>query len=69
MQDTIIKMSESDYLIAQEEYLGYCRDCGAERDCCEPDAENYKCESCGAFAVYGAEQLLIMGLIEFTDVD
>ena len=25
----------------------FCRNCGAEGDCVEPDARNYSCESCG----------------------
>ena len=43
-----------------EAMIGFCIDCGAEHDCCEPDAEKYDCESCGAPFVYGAEQLLLM---------
>jgi hypothetical protein len=39
---------------------GFCLYCGAQNDGCEPDAENYRCESCGTFNVFGAEQLLIM---------
>ena len=40
--------------------IGFCIDCGAEHDCCEPDAERYHCNTCGANQVYGAEQLLLM---------
>ena len=39
---------------------GFCTSCGADADGCEPDARNYKCESCGQRAVYGAEELLLM---------
>ena len=39
---------------------GFCIECGAEADGCEPDAEKYPCESCGEKKVYGAEQLLFM---------
>ncbi len=42
------------------EYIGFCRTCGAERGECEPDARRYECYSCGAFEVFGAEELLIM---------
>ena len=42
------------------ENLGLCIACGEERDGCEPDATNYKCESCGKYTVYGAEYLLII---------
>lgn len=39
---------------------GFCTACGVEVEGVEPDAEKYTCEECGAEAVYGAEQLLIM---------
>ena len=41
---------------------GFCTTCGEEADGCEPDARGYLCESCGYRTVYGAEQLLIMGV-------
>jgi hypothetical protein len=37
---------------------GFCISCGEEQDCCEPDAQHYECESCGAKQVFGAEFLL-----------
>ena len=43
------------------EYLGYCTQCGSEHDRIEPDTSKEKCEECGKPAVYGAEQLIIMG--------
>jgi DNA-directed RNA polymerase subunit RPC12/RpoP len=46
--------------IENEEYMGFCVDCGAEAYNVEPDAREYECEECGAQAVYGAEELLIM---------
>lgn len=49
---------------AIEDYTGFCIECGAERDSCEPDAREYDCYECGANAVYGAEELLVMGLVE-----
>lgn len=39
---------------------GFCIACGEEAEGCEPDARRYRCDSCGARAVYGAEELLIM---------
>jgi hypothetical protein len=39
---------------------GFCLMCGLEASGVEPDAENYKCESCGAEQVFGADQLLIV---------
>jgi hypothetical protein len=41
---------------------GICLRCGEEAEGCEPDAENYTCESCGEKQVYGAQQALIAGL-------
>lgn len=43
---------------------GFCRDCGADAYDCEPDADNYECEVCGARAVAGLEVLLIEGRLE-----
>ena len=33
---------------------GICFSCGALRDNCEPDAENYQCDECGEFNVQGS---------------
>ena len=43
---------------------GFCTECGEPQDGCEPDACNYLCESCGKRQVFGAEELLIMGLVD-----
>jgi hypothetical protein len=48
---------------AQELLLGFCVNCGAERECCEPDAREYDCSECGLNKVYGAEEFLMMGLV------
>ena len=39
---------------------GFCLNCGADADGCEPDARKYKCEECAAKAVYGAQEVMIM---------
>ena len=39
---------------------GFCLDCGARSNECEPDARNYVCEACGAAQVFGADELLFM---------
>ena len=49
---------------AMEDYIGFCTCCGAEKDSCEPDARNYKCDECGKRSVFGAEELLMMGRVE-----
>lgn len=48
--------------VERGELNGYCRECGAEHAPVEPDARKYKCEVCGARAVYGAEEILLMTL-------
>lgn len=39
---------------------GFCVACGNEQEGCEPDAREYACEACGARAVYGSDELLMM---------
>lgn len=41
-----------------DENPGFCLACGAERDGCEPDAEEYECEECHEFQVYGACRIM-----------
>ena len=43
-----------------ERYEGWCLACGSSQSGVEPDAEGYRCESCGRLEVYGAEQILIL---------
>lgn len=62
-----ILVSEAEYAELSENYGGFCIECRDEAYGVEPDARRYRCESCGAFAVFGAEELLIRGLIQFTD--
>jgi len=45
-------------IIMNDEYIGFCVKCGAERECCEPDANHYQCDECGKLSVFGAEELL-----------
>jgi hypothetical protein len=62
-----IVISEQEYLQHQSDYDGCCLSCG-EWTCggVEPDAEHYKCAACDALEVFGAEHLLIMGVVEFS---
>ena len=39
---------------------GFCLACGNEQGGCEPDARRHRCEACGEFQVYGAEELALM---------
>ena len=38
--------------------IGFCVACGDDVHGVEPDARKYRCESCNAPAVYGAEEML-----------
>ena len=49
---------------AMDSQCGFCVSCGAERECCEPDARKYDCPECGKNKVYGAEELIVMGLVD-----
>lgn len=48
--------------IEADEMIGFCLACGAERGQTEPDARKYPCEVCHELKVYGAEELVMMGL-------
>lgn len=68
MVNNPVKVSEADYLDAVDAYIGWCPVCQEFcRECTEPDAESYLCEGCGEEEVVGAENALIMGLIEIED--
>lgn len=56
---TIEEVMENDEMM-----MGYCTECEDwTRDCCEPDAREYDCPDCEENTVYGAQELLIMGLV------
>jgi len=48
--------------ILADEGTGFCLACGKSQTYVEPDAKRYRCVSCDQPKVYGAEQLLLMGL-------
>lgn len=64
-----IPMTMATFHDANENYIGYCANCGAEKEACEPDARNYKCDDCGLLEVYGTQELLMMDKIELIDGD
>ncbi len=64
---TLTEQQMLDITIGNNYGAGFCTACAAEQSGCEPDAREYKCESCGEHSVYGAEELLIMGLLGITD--
>lgn len=41
---------------------GYCCGCGKKVHGVEPDARKYECPHCGVTRVYGAEELILIGL-------
>lgn len=56
-------ISLEDYEYMREDYIGKCLACGEERECTEPDAENYPCEACGKNQVVGADHFLFSGMV------
>ena len=63
---TITQERMSNVMVGNDYGLGFCIVCGAEHYECEPDAREYHCDNCNENKVYGAEELLIMGLLEIT---
>lgn len=61
-----IVISEEELSLAVEDHLGWCTVCKEfTHDTCEPDASEYECPVCFQRTVYGAENALIMGFIDF----
>jgi len=56
-------MSERELMNRSTQFEGRCILCGASREGCEPDARKYTCEKCDQPAVYGLEELLLMGYV------
>ncbi len=48
--------------VQADDGTGFCLACGEQSSGCEPDARNYECDSCGQKQVFGAEELLLMGI-------
>lgn len=46
--------------VEADDNLGFCLSCGGQAYSVEPDARKHKCETCGEYDVYGAEELMIM---------
>lgn len=57
----LIPLSQLTEAIDAGDSLGFCLRCGEMAAGVEPDARRYECESCGARAVYGAEEILLIG--------
>lgn len=68
MLKQILKLSEDEYRQHCRDYDGFCFKCREWTDGeVEPDARKYLCPNCRAPEVYGAEELSLMEVIEFTD--
>jgi len=63
----MIKVTENTFRALDNNSNGICTKCNTVTDGVEPDAEKYQCDSCEKFAVYGAEQLLILGALAICD--
>jgi hypothetical protein len=59
----IITFSLAQIEEASELNAGYCLNCGQMQEQCEPDAREYRCDNCTATKVFGAEEIVIMGLM------
>jgi Zn finger protein HypA/HybF involved in hydrogenase expression len=64
----MIRVTESEFRAQDRELAGWCLACGEDAYNVEPDARRYTCEACGKKAVYGAQEALIMGRVELTEV-
>jgi DNA-directed RNA polymerase subunit RPC12/RpoP len=60
----MIIMTIDEYQMADDEMEGRCTACGMEAYGVEPDARRYTCEYCEARAVYGVQELMLMGQID-----
>jgi len=59
-----IKLERLEEALFQDNNVGFCLNCGQDAHNVEPDARDYKCESCGRNRVYGAEEIILMSLWE-----
>ena len=62
-----ILMFEEEYQGLLDHSIGVCVECGTLRECCEPDAEEYKCDACGMLKAFGLEALMVSGVVGFEE--
>lgn len=55
----VISMARVTAALRRDDSTGFCLSCGAEQGGVEPDADGYRCESCGSASVQGAENVLL----------
>jgi len=62
---TLKRFPLSDIEVAMFEDGGFCILCGEPSDdAVEPDARGYRCGACGKPGVHGAEEILLMDLVD-----
>lgn len=61
------EMNESEFVSSDNDSEGLCVFCGETAFGVEPDARKYACEGCEKNGVYGMQELLLMGLITFSE--
>jgi hypothetical protein len=54
-------------IMFEDNSIGFCIACGEEAYGVEPDARRYECESCEEKQVYGLEELVMMGVVAYSD--
>lgn len=59
-----IPLSQLEEVLASDNSTGFCLKCGNEQYGCEPDARKYLCGGCTEAAVYGAEEIMLMGMAD-----
>ena len=64
---SLFTMTEEEYRERSNDYEGLCIYCKSEAFDIEPDARGYECEECEEHGVYGMEELLLMGAIQFEE--
>lgn len=58
-------LEEIQEVIEDGSYQGWCINCGDwTHDMAEPDAHAYECPKCGENKVFGAEELVVLGMVE-----
>lgn len=62
----MITITVDEFKEYSDDNMGVCLACDELQSGCEPDAENYECESCGEPKVFGLEQALIIGQIDIS---
>ena len=69
-ENEMIKMTENEFIDKSESFNGICLSCKEETyGSIDIDTHCEKCEACGSNRVCSYEQALILGLVEFVEVD